>query len=264
MWEQEKMLKNIIVIGLLSCCGFGESVQAEAIIREATGVVTPKRSVVLDAKVVGRITATYIEEGEAVKKDQVLVQLDDAEWRADVSSAQAGLNLAIVERDYRQKVARRTKNLAQKKTVTQELQDEADFAFASSREKVKQAEAAVAKSRAILREAEIHAPFDGVVITKSAEPGLLTQPGSSLITLEDHQELKIRARIKEQDIPYLKWGQIIEVVINALSDLHISAEVIRIIPSGDMTTHEFIIDALLPSHEGLLPGMFGRLRFKGE
>ena len=238
--------------------------RAEVVAHEATGVIMPKRSVTLDAKIVGRIISTHAEEGDIVKKDQVLIQLDDAEWQADLASAEASLSLAIVDWDHKKKAAQRTQDLTKSKSFSQELQDEADFAFASAREMVKQANAAVAKSRAILKEAQIHAPFNAIIIKKNAELGQLTQAGSSLITLEDQSQLKIRAKINEQDVPHIKIGQTIAVTINALANLNSTGEVIRVIPSGDVSTHAFTVDVLLPTHKGLLPGMFGKLSFPGE
>jgi multidrug efflux pump subunit AcrA (membrane-fusion protein) len=73
--------------------------------------------------------------------------------------------------------------------------------------------------------------------------------------------LKLRTRISEQDISAIELGQELTVIIDALDDLALTATVSKIIPSGELSTHEFTIEATLPAQEKLYPGMFGRAEF---
>ena len=113
----------------------------------------------------------------------------------------------------------------------------------------------------MLDEARILAPFDGVIIRKDIETGDVTSPGKPLLVLEDHANLRFRASVKEQDIPRIEQGQTITVTIDALDDLALEATITKIIPSGDLTTHEFVVEAALPAQDKLHPGMFGKAEF---
>jgi RND family efflux transporter MFP subunit len=124
------------------------------------------------------------------------------------------------------------------------------------------AKSEVARAQAMLDETKIRAPFAGVVIRKNVEIGDVTAPGGPLLVLEDHATLKFRTGVKEKDIARIDKGQAVTVTIDALNDLALSATVTKIIPSGNPSTHEFVVEATLPPQEKLYPGMFGKAAFK--
>jgi multidrug resistance efflux pump len=113
----------------------------------------------------------------------------------------------------------------------------------------------------MLDETKIRAPFSGVIIRKNIESGDVTAPGEPLLILEDHGILKFRTSVKEQEVARIDKGQNITVTIDALDDLALQATVTKIIPSGDLSTHEFIVEATLPQQDKLYPGMFGKAEF---
>jgi multidrug resistance efflux pump len=114
----------------------------------------------------------------------------------------------------------------------------------------------------MLDETKIRAPFAGVIIRKNVEMGDVTAPGEPLLVLEDHATLKFRTGVKEKDIAGIDKGQAVTVTIDALDDLALPATVTKIVPSGDPSTHEFVVEATLPRREKLYPGMFGKARFE--
>ena len=146
-------------------------------------------------------------------------------------------------------------------TVSAENLDDANFKVAAAKETVAGAKAEVARARAMLDESKIKAPFAGVIIRKNIETGDVTSPGEPLLVLEDHSTLKFRTGVKEQDIARIENGQAITVTIDALNDLALQATVTKIIPSGDVSTHEFVVEATLPQQDKLFPGMFGKAEF---
>ena len=113
----------------------------------------------------------------------------------------------------------------------------------------------------MLGETKIRAPFDGVIIRRDIETGDVTAPGEPLLVLEDHATLLLRTNVKEQDIPRVEIGQAIVVTIDALDDLALEATVTKIVPSGNLSSHEFLVEAELPRQAGLYPGMFGKAEF---
>ncbi len=227
----------------------------------STGVVIPNRSVVLAAKVIGRVVAVNAEEADRVDKDDVLIDIGDAELRADLAAAEARLNKERINHAHMDKLAERVKSLYEQNAASAENLDDASFRFAAARELVATAQAAVARSRAMLDETKIRAPFSGIIIRKDVEIGDVTSPGEPLLELEDHSVLKFRTSVKERDIPLIDTGQRVTVTIDALDDLELDATVSKIIPSGDANTHEFVIEAVLPSTNRLYPGMFGKAKF---
>lgn len=228
----------------------------------STGVVMPKREVVLAAKIVGRVEAVNTEEGDFVETSKILIDVEDAELRAELAAAKARLKREELNRIHMKKLAERIQSLHDKNAASAENLDEATFRYAATEELVASARAAVAKAEAQLSETKIRAPFSGIIIEKRVEPGDVTSPGEPLLKLEDHSSLKFRTSVQEQDIPLITKGQKITVTIDALNDMQLEATVSKIIPSGDTSTHEFIVEAALPAQDRLYPGMFGKATFR--
>ncbi len=229
--------------------------------RESTGVVMAQRSVPLAAKIMGRIDVVHVEEGDEVKVNDPLISLDNAELRAELAYAQASLGLASAELEHARKEEARLKKLYGSKSLSQDELDDAVLEHNAAKERLKMAEATLDQTQARLDETLIKAPFTGVITLKQAELGQLTQPGATLLVLEDHSRLKLRTRVKEQDIPHIASGQAVSVTIDALDGLKLEGRVSKIIPSGDASTHAFVVEAVLPPREKLYPGMFGKVDF---
>ena len=227
----------------------------------STGVVVADREVTLAARIVGRIVAVNVEEGDAVQAGDLLVDIDDAQYRADLSSAQALLSQQQVRLRHMQRLDERFSSLYEQKSVSLDKADEARFNFEVAQAAVQRAQAELEKIEVLLAETKIKAPFSGVVIRRNSEIGKVTAAGEALLTIEDQGKLKFRTRISEQDISLIELGQEIAVIIDALDDLRLTGTVSKIIPSGDLSTHEFTIEATLPLQEKLYPGMFGKAEF---
>lgn len=227
----------------------------------STGVIIPNRTVILAAKIIGRVAAVNAEEADKVNAGDILVDIADAEMRADLAAADARLKREEINLSHMEKLAERVRKLHAQNAASAENLDDANFRHASAVEQVATARATVARSRAMLDETKIRAPFPGVIIAKRVEVGDVTSPGEPLLKLEDHSVLKFRTSVVEQDIPNIRDGQRVVVTIDALDDLELTATVSKIIPSGDEVTHEFVVEAVLPPVEKLYPGMFGKARF---
>ncbi len=237
-----------------------ETVEAQ-VSRSSTGVVMADRSVTLAAKIVGRIAAVNVEEGQSVEAGDVLINIDDAQLRAERSSARAVLSQELVKLDYMKKLDDRYRTLYKQKSISLDRADEASFNYEVAKTSVERALADVAGIEVMLAETKIKAPFSGVIIVKTAEVGKVTATGESLLMLEDQSTLKFRTSVKEQDIIHIEYGQEMSITIDALDDLRLVGTVSKIIPSGDVSTHEFTVEVKLPPQEKLHPGMFGKAEF---
>lgn len=258
----KKMIKISMGSVLVLVCGIVLAQQAVNVAAPtSTGVVIADRSVTLAAKIVGRVVAVNADEGDRVKTGDTLVDIGDAELRANLSAAEARLRMEEVSLAHQEKLAERVRSLREQGTVSAENLDDANFKVAAGEQAVAIARAEVARARAMLGETKIRAPFDGVIIRKDIETGDVTAPGEPLLVLEDHAQLLFRTNVNERDVPRVEVGQAIVVTIDALDGLALQATVTRIVPSGDLSSHEFPVEARLPPHEKLYPGMFGKAQF---
>jgi len=227
----------------------------------STGVIVPDRTVTLAAKIVGRVVAVNVDEGDRVATGDVLVDIGDAELRANLSAAEARLRMEELNWAHQEKLANRIRSLREQGTVSAENLDDANFKVAAAEQVVGSAKAEVARARAMLDETKIRAPFGGMIIRKDIETGDVTSPGKPLLVLEDHATLRFRTNVREHDIVRIAKGQTITVTIDALDDLALDATITKIVPSGNLSTHEFMVEATLPPQDRLYPGMFGKAVF---
>jgi len=262
VWIREMNKNPVLPAFLLLVCSvsFAQD-RADQFPATSTGVVMADRSVTLSAKMVGRVAAVNAEEGDAVNRGDVLVDIEDAELRANLAAAHARLRMEELNWAHQEKLAERIRNLREQGTVSAENLDDANFKVDAAEQSVASANAEVARARAMLAESKIRAPFAGVMTRKDVEPGHVTAPGGPLLVLEDHGSLKFRTSVKEQDIARIETGQTVTVTIDALDGLALVATVTKIVPSGDLSTHEFVVEATLPQHDKVYPGMFGKATF---
>lgn len=226
-----------------------------------TGNVIANRSVTLATRIMGRITRVHAAEGDRLSSGQVIVEIDDIEYRAQLKSAEASQDRARAELAHRKRTSERLLQLAKTNAVSQDVIDQATYQREVAEASLKIAQAQIEAIRATLAETRIKAPFDSVVIKKFAEMGLVTQPGQPLYEIQDQSQLKFRARVKERDLTHININDTAFITITSLGAEPVSANVIRIIPNGD-ERHTFIIELALPQRSGLYPGMFGKAVFQ--
>ena len=163
--------------------------------------------------------------------------------------------------------------LASKKSISNQELDEA-----SARLKAAQANYDMVRSRrsqinskmavveqevraaGIMRDyAKLAAPFSGVVITRTVEPGNLATPGVPLLTIEQDGLYRLEASVDESKLATVRVGQAVEVVLEA--DRKLNARVSEIVPSVDAASRTYIVKLDLPATPQLRTGMFGRAIF---
>jgi RND family efflux transporter MFP subunit len=107
--------------------------------------------------------------------------------------------------------------------------------------------------------AKLAAPFNGVVITRTVEPGNLATPGAPLLTIEQDGLYRLEASVDESKLASVRVGQAVEAVLEA--DRKLKARVSEIVPSVDAASRTYIVKLDLPATPNLRTGMFGRAIF---
>lgn len=213
----------------------------------AVGTLVSNESVVLRPEVAGRISRIAFRDGEAVKRGDVLVELDAAVQRAELQQARA--NLTLAEANFG-----RTEDLFARKFVSQSSRDNA-------RAELELARAGVALAQARLERTQIRAPFAGVVGIRSVSPGDFVKDGDALINLEDIATLKVDFRLPELYLDRVKPGQSLELASDVLPGETFAARVDAIDPLVDAQGRAVRLRASLPNPDGRLrPGVFARVR----
>lgn len=221
----------------------------------ASGYVVARRLATVSSKVTGRISEVLFEEGAAVAAGQVLARLDAATAQAEHGVATRSLDAArrrLREIEVRLADARRTldrnRSLVERALVARSVLDTAEADVESlqarleaARAEVGVAQAHVAVSQQGLDDLAIRAPFDGVVISKDAQPGETVSPVSAgggftrtgIATLVDMDSREIEVDVNEAYINRVHDDQRVEAVLDAYPDWRIPGHVVGIVPTAD-------------------------------
>jgi RND family efflux transporter MFP subunit len=222
---------------------------------DASGYVTARLQATVSAKITGKVTEVLIEEGMRVREGAVLARLDDTEARAQLALAQAQLvaarsqlaeiraQLEQAERDYVRQQGLYDRQLVSPQSLDAALaqRDMLRARLASAEEQIKVAQESLRVAQVQLDNTVIRAPFSGVVVAKSAQPGEMISPISAgggftrtgIGTIVDMDSLEIQVDVNESYINRVTPGQPVEATLNAYPDWKIPGEVIAIIPTAD-------------------------------
>jgi RND family efflux transporter MFP subunit len=255
-----------------------------AAVLNASGYVVARRQATVSSKVTGKVAEVLIEEGMAVKEGQLLARLDDTTTRPvyalsqrQLDAARKNLNEVEVRVAEAERNLRRTQQLRQDKLVSELQLDQAQSEAAALnarlealRSEVQVAEGTVRVRAQDLDDLLVRSPFDGVVVSKDAQPGEMVSPISAgggftrtgIATVVDMDSREIEVDVNEAFINRVKANQKTEAVLDAYPDWVIPSHVINIVPTADRQKAtvrvRIAFDALEPR---ILPDMGVKVSF---
>jgi HlyD family secretion protein len=160
----------------------------------------------------GRVSAVLVEAGDHVKRGQVLARIDTSVLQPQVANLQAGLDLARAEAELAAAEYRRALAVGKSGALSTEETERRHSTSVTADAKVKVAAAQLAEAQARLARAEVRAPADGTILTRTVEVGQTVSPGSgALFRIAEGNEVELRGDVAEQDLPLLKIGQPVDV-----------------------------------------------------
>lgn len=222
---------------------------------DASGYVVARLQTTVSSKVTGKVTEVLFEEGVRVEAGQVIARLDDSNVQASLRLAEAqaaSARSALAETKVRlieaEKKLGRTTRLTSDRVVSVEELDTAEAHAKSLQARLdlqtaesKVAEHQVAVWKQQLEDMVIRAPFEGVAVSKNAQPGEMISPISAgggftrtgIGTIVDMRSLEIEVDVNESYINRVRPGQEVEASLDAYPDWKIPCKVIAIIPTAD-------------------------------
>ncbi len=256
------------------------------VVLNATGYVVAQRKAAIASKATGRLEWLGVAEGSRVKAGELIARLDNRDVvaqaqsaEANVRAAQAALAQAQAEEWDATTSLRRNQDLLAKGFVSQAALDSAKARADRAIAAVANAKAAIGVAEANARNAEvavdytlIRAPFDGVILSKSANVGDMVTPFSSaadskgaVVSMADMSTLEVEADVSESSLAKVSVGQPCEITLDALPDIRFRGRISRMVPTVDrakatvMTKVRF--DAIDPR---VLPEMSAKVSFLSQ
>jgi len=220
----------------------------------ASGYVVARRKATVAAEITGKVVEVFIDEGMTVTEGQVVARLDsvlaerDYELaRSRAETADAAIAAITADLEDATRIMTRVQTLSQKNFAT-----EADLTKAQARVGVLNAQLRQAQSQfetakidarrsaAMLDKHQIRAPFSGVVIDRSAQPGEMISPMSvggytrtGICTIVDMDSIEIEVDVNEAFIGRVVPGGAVNAMLDAYPDWTIPASVIAIVPTAN-------------------------------
>lgn len=200
----------------------------------------------LKAETEGVVQEILFQEGQPVKKDQLLIRLDDTKLAATLAETEANFRLS-------EATFARSQQLFRDKLVSQQEYDQAAATFERTR-------ATVDLMKRQLKDARICAPFAGIAGARNLSPGQVITRATVITTLVDLDPVKLEFYVPEWALSQVQIGQNLEISVAAYPDRKFNAKVYFVSPKLDEATRRALLKAEVanPKHE-LKPGMFANL-----
>ncbi len=233
-------------------------------------VVTGDRYISIGVRVAGRIDAYEVQEGDFVRKGNVLVRLDDRDYKAALRKAEANLELAKANLALKRKQAERMRQLHERGLISIDSLEVTENEHAVTQATVHQAEADVLLARVNLDYTKLTAPTDGIVLAKLKEVGEIAVPGGfagagDLIRIANLDDLRCEVDINEVDFHHVHMAQPVEVAPDAYPDRKYAAQVVKIYPQANRQKGTLKVEVKLAKADAYLrPDMSVRINFLSD
>lgn len=215
----------------------------------ANGTLQPTRSVNIGSELSGTVLRVLVDVNDQVKKGQVLVELDTAKLNDQVTRSRAALNAAQAQvaqasatvKEARASLARfeevarlsggKVPSAAELDTARATMA-RAEAGEASARANLDSARASLTTDETNVAKAFIRSPIDGVVLTRSVDPGNAVAASLQAVTLfaiaEDLRQLQLRVNVDEADVGRVKVGQKASFTVSAFPSRRFPAAITRV------------------------------------
>src|SRR5688572_19332499 len=247
----------------------------------ASGKLVHEEQVKLTTEEIGRVTAIYVEEGQTVKRGELVLQIDDQRLKAAVDQQQASVRMQeiAIQRQQLNVQNLRTQWERQRGLHERQLINEDSFTTSttnleiaevdlmSSKESLEQARALLDQQEDRLSKTRVYSPIDGNVTTldiKVGETAISSStniPGSSLMTIANPASIHTEVHVDEADIANVEIGQKARVFAIAYPELPVEGVVEQIAVSAKVAEGKqgqsvgMTIRLLDPEKITLRPGM---------
>ncbi len=219
------------------------------------------------SKVQGRVDSFTVDEGDIVRKGDVIASLESSELSASLDQAKAIEKTAQVKLENNQRTYKRAKTLVRKRMISDQEYDAIRSAYETADADYNRAVAARKLAEIAFNEATIKAPIDGTILVKVADTGDLMAPFSTIVTMADLSALDMMLYVPESKYGRVMLKDYVYVTVDSYPGELFTGKVANISNKAEFTpkniqtkeertTQVFGIKVKIPNPEGKLkPGM---------
>lgn len=219
-----------------------------------TGTLQPERRADLRAEISAVVTAVLKENGDAVRKGDLLVRLDDTAIRDALVSAQEAERAGRQAREQAERQLQRLATLRESGMASAQQMEDAEVRRNTTQSDYASARARAAQARQQLQRTEVRAPFDGIVAERKLSVGDTAQVGKELLKVMDPRTLRLEGLVSSDGIQSVQRGQPVTFRVNGFGDREFAGTVRLVSPAANPTTRQ--VEVLVDVREAL-PRMAG-------
>ncbi|HEY8050237.1 MAG TPA: efflux RND transporter periplasmic adaptor subunit [Ramlibacter sp.] len=203
-----------------------------------TGSIEPERRADLRAEVSTVVMAVLKENGQPVKRGDLLVRLDDTSIRDSLVSAQEAARAASQAFDQAERQHQRMKTLRDQGMASAQQLEDAEIRRNTTQSDLSAAKARLVGARQQLERTEVRAPFDGIVADRKVSAGDTAQVGKELLKVIDPRSLRFEGLISSDAIQLVKVGQPVTFRVNGYGKQDFAGKVKFVAPTANPTTRQ--------------------------
>ena len=230
-----------------------------------SGALAPEREATVRAQVPGAVLKVNVDQGMRVGSGQSLAQIDDRTMRDAFLSARSGFNTAQNAAERAKRDLERSERLAQAGAIPERDLEQARLASAAATSQVADAQARLTMAQKQVDDAQIRAPFNGVVSIRSVSEGDVVSPGTALFSIVDPASMRFEASVPAAQLSQVKVGAPVSFSVSGYPDKRFTGRVSRINPVVDQGTGQVKIVVAVPNvSSSLVAGLFADGRVAAE
>ena len=203
-----------------------------------TGSVEPERRADLRAEVSAVVLAVHKENGEQVKRGDLLVRLDQTSIRDSLTAAEASINAAAQAYDQAQRQYERMVKLRETGVVSTQQVEDVEVRRNSAQSDREAARTRVVTARQQLERTEVRAPFDGIVSDRKVSAGDTAQIGKELLKVIDPSSLRFEGFVSADSVGEVQTGQHVWFRVHGFNEREFTGVVTRVNPAANATTRQ--------------------------
>lgn len=220
-----------------------------------TGSVQPEKRADLRAEVSAVVLQVLKENGEVVKRGELLVRLDDTSIRDLLAAADESARVSEQSYQQAERQFQRLKTLQAQGMSSMQALEDAELRRNNSQNDLVAAKTRVVQARQQLQRTEVRAPFDGVVSERKVSAGDTAQVGKELVKVMDPRSMRFQGLVTADRMQELKIGQAVVFRVNGYSKKDFSGKIRRIDAAANSTTRQ--VEVLVDFADGDAPQVAG-------
>ena len=220
-----------------------------------TGTIEPERRADLRAEISAVVLQVLRENGEAVKRGDLLVRLDDTSIRDSLNSAEESARASGQAFEQAERQFQRLKTLQTQGMSSMQAAEDAEIRRNNAQSDLAAAKSRLVAARQQLTRTEIRAPFDGIVSERKVSAGDTAQVGKELVKVMDPSSMRLQGLISADHLAEVRAGQDVSFKVNGYPQTEFIGKVKRVSAAANSTTRQ--VEVLVEFAAGNSPRMAG-------